>query len=230
MSDAVMKIEGSHQEEVSDKGLLKRLDLAAKRGVDIVASGLGLLVLSPLFAGVALWIKWDSKGPVFYRQRRVGKNEKDFDVFKFRSMLNDSDKDGFITIGGHDPRVTKAGYYIRKYKIDELPQLINVFIGNMSLVGPRPQVRKYVDMYNEEQLKVLEAKPGITDPASIYYRHESEILGEVENPEDYYVNVIMPHKLGLCRDYIKRRNVFTDIKVIFDTFRAVAQKKKGRES
>lgn len=207
------------------KSIVGQIDSALKRGLDILASGMGLLVLSPLFAGVALWIKSDSPGPVFFRQRRVGYRNKDFDVFKFRSMYDDSEKDGFITIGGRDPRVTKSGYYIRKYKIDELPQLINVFMGTMSLVGPRPQVRKYVDLYNEEQLKVLDAKPGITDPASIHYRNESELLGEQEDPEDYYVNVIMPHKLGLCRDYIERRNVLTDVKIIADTLLAVVNKK-----
>lgn len=226
MADCAMDIKGTNPEYISSKKLLKRLDLAAKRGIDILASGLGLVALSPLFAGVALWIKWDSRGPVFYRQRRVGQGEKEFELFKFRSMISNSDRESLLTIGGHDPRVTKAGYYIRKFKIDELPQLINVLRGDMSLVGPRPQVRKYVDLYTEEQLKVLEAKPGITDPASIYYRHESEILSEQKNPEEYYINVIMPHKLGLCRNYIEKRNVLTDMKVIIDTFRAVANHKK----
>lgn len=227
MSGNAIKIMSSREENNSKKNILGKLDSMAKRGLDIVASGLGLVALSPVFAGVALWIKWDSRGPIFYKHKRVGQGSKEFEVIKFRSMLSGSDREGSITIGGHDPRVTKAGYYIRKYKIDELPQLINVFMGEMSLVGPRPQVRKYVDMYSEEQLKVLDAKPGITDPASIYYRHESELLGEQENPEEYYVNVIMPHKLGLCRDYIAKRNVLTDIGVILNTFRAVVKDKKS---
>lgn len=208
------------------KGFWKRFDKVLKRGVDIVGSGTGLLLLSPLFLGVAAWIKWDSRGPVFYRQRRVGKGEKEFDLFKFRSMLNDSDTGCLLTIGGRDSRVTKAGYFIRKYKIDELPQLINVFLGNMSLVGPRPQVRRYVDHYTPEQLKVLDAKPGITDPASIYYRNENVLLGSVkgEKPEDYYVRVIMPHKLGICQEYIDRRNVITDFKIILDTIMGIGEK------
>ena len=137
-----------------------------KRLFDITASGLGLLVLSPLFLILAVWIKLDSPGPVFYRQVRVGRGNKDFRLFKFRSMRVGSDKKGLITVGGHDPRVTRSGYYIRKYKLDELPQLINVFIGDMSLVGPRPEVRKYVDLYTSEQLHVLDVRPGMPTPSS----------------------------------------------------------------
>lgn len=204
----------------------RSVDRVLKRGVDIVGSGAGLVLLSPLFLAVAVWIKWDSKGPVFYRQKRVGRGEKDFDLFKFRSMLSNSDSGSLLTIGGRDSRVTKAGYYIRKYKIDELPQLINVFLGNMSLVGPRPQVRRFVDLYTPEQLHVLDAKPGITDPASIYYRNENVLLGSVkgENPEDYYVRVIMPHKLGICRNYIDKRNIITDFKIILDTIFGIGEK------
>ena len=138
-----------------------------KRLFDIVASGLGLLVLSPLFIIVAIWIKLDSKGPIFYRQVRVGLHNKDFRIFKFRSMRVGADKGSLVTIGGRDPRVTRSGYFIRKFKIDELPQLINVFIGDMSLVGPRPEVRHYVDYWTPEQMHVLDVRPGITDPASI---------------------------------------------------------------
>ena len=146
-----------------------------KRIFDIVMSGLGLICLSPLFLVLAVWIKCDSAGPVFYRQVRVGRGNKDFRLFKFRSMRPDSDKLGLITVGGHDPRVTRSGYYIRKYKLDEFPQLINVFVGDMSLVGPRPEVRKYVDLYTPEQLRVLNVRPGITSLASIRYRNENEI-------------------------------------------------------
>ena len=138
-----------------------------KRFIDIVASGLGLVVLSPVFLILAVWIKLDSRGPVFYRQVRVGKNNQDFRIYKFRSMQVGADKGSLITIGGRDPRVTVSGYYIRKYKLDELAQLINVFIGDMSLVGPRPEVRRYVNLYDEEQKKVLTVRPGITDYASI---------------------------------------------------------------
>ncbi len=188
-----------------------------KRLFDVVASGCGLLILSPVLLGVAAWVKLDSPGPVFFRQVRVGRGGKDFRIFKFRSMRVGSDKKGLITVGGHDARITKSGYFIRKYKIDELPQLINVFIGDMSLVGPRPEVRKYVDLYTAEQRKVLDVRPGITDVASIKYRNENEILGEVENPDEYYVKVIMPDKLRLNLDYIANRSFFKDLGVIFST-------------
>ena len=142
-----------------------------KRLFDIVASGCGLIVLSPLFLILAIWIKFDSKGPVFYRQVRVGRGNKDFRIFKFRSMRVGADKGSLVTIGGRDPRVTRSVYYIRKYKFDELPQLINVFIGDMSLVGPRPEVRHYVNYWTPEQMHVLDVRPGITDPASIKFRN-----------------------------------------------------------
>lgn len=175
-----------------------------KRIFDIVASGLGLLVLSPMFLILSIWIKIDSPGPVFYKQMRVGRNNKDFKLYKFRSMRVGSDKKGLITIGGHDPRITKSGYFIRKYKLDEFPQLINVFIGEMSLVGPRPEVRKYVEMYTEEQMHVLDVRPGITDLASIRYRNENELLEKVENPDKYYVEVIMQDKLSINLEYVEK--------------------------
>lgn len=192
-----------------------------KRLFDIIASGLGLIVLSPLFAVLAVWIKADSKGSVFYRQTRVGRNNKDFRLYKFRSMRPDSDKLGLITIGGHDPRVTRSGYYIRKYKLDEFPQLINVFIGDMSLVGPRPEVRKYVDMYTPEQMHVLDVRPGITSLASIHYRNENEILGKAEDPDRCYIEQVMPEKLAIDLEYVSKANLWTDIKLIFGTFKAI---------
>ena len=152
-----------------------------KRIFDVTASGLGLLLLSPLFLIVAIWIRLDSPGPVFYRQTRVGRYNKDFRLLKFRSMRVGSDKKGLITVGGRDPRVTRSGYWIRKYKLDELPQLINVFKGDMSLVGPRPEVRKYVDLYTTEQLHVLDVRPGITDMASIRYRNENTSSASTSN-------------------------------------------------
>lgn len=188
-----------------------------KRVFDFLASGIGLVILSPVFLFIAVWIKNDSDGPVFYKQTRVGKGNKDFKIFKFRSMRVGADKGSLITVGGHDSRITKSGYFIRKYKIDELPQLINVFIGDMSLVGPRPEVRRYVDYYNEEQLHVLDVRPGITDVASIKYRNENEILGNVNNPDEYYINVIMPDKLKMNIDYIQDRSLLKDIKLIFKT-------------
>ena len=192
-----------------------------KRLFDVTAASIGLLFLSPLFVVVSLWIKLDSRGPVFYKQIRVGRNNKDFKLFKFRSMRPDSDKLGLITVGGHDPRVTRSGYFIRKYKLDEFPQLINVVKGDMSLVGPRPEVRKYVSMYSPEQMKVLSVRPGITDPASIAYRNENEILEGKDNPDDYYVNVIMPDKLRINLEYVNNRSFLKDLKVIFATFKAI---------
>ncbi len=192
-----------------------------KRCFDLLMSGLGLLVLSPLFVLMALWIKCDSKGSVFYRQVRVGRHGKDFRLFKFRSMRVGSDRKGLITVGGHDPRITRSGYFIRKYKLDELPQLINVFIGDMSLVGPRPEVRKYVDLYTPKQRHVLDVRPGITDPASIRYRNENELLGAADDPERYYVDVILPDKLRLNLDYVARHSFGHDLSIIFQTFAAI---------
>ena len=192
-----------------------------KRVFDIIASGLGLVALSPLFAVLAVWIKSDSKGPVFYRQVRVGKDNKDFRLYKFRSMRPDSDKLGLITVGGHDPRVTRSGYYIRKYKLDEFPQLINVFKGDMSLVGPRPEVRKYVDMYTPEQMRVLDVRPGITSLASIRYRNENEILAAAEDPDKAYIEQVMPDKLTIDLEYVGKANLWTDIKLIFSTFKEI---------
>lgn len=192
-----------------------------KRLFDLIASGCGLLVLSPIFLVLAIWVKLDSPGPVFYRQVRVGRGNKDFRLFKFRSMRIGSDKSGLITVGGRDPRVTRSGYYIRKYKLDELPQLINVFLGDMSLVGPRPEVRKYVDMYTPEQMHVLDVRPGITDMASICYRNENELLEKVENPEAYYVGTIMQDKLRINLEYVHNQSFWGDIKLIFKTFGAI---------
>ncbi len=195
-----------------------------KRIFDIVMSGLGLICLSPLFLVLAVWIKCDSVGPVFYRQVRVGRGNKDFRLFKFRSMRPDSDKLGLITVGGHDPRVTRSGYYIRKYKLDEFPQLINVFVGDMSLVGPRPEVRKYVDLYTPEQLRVLNVRPGITSLASIRYRNENEILAKADDPDKAYVEQIMPDKIAIDLEYVENASLTNDIKLIFKTFGEIIRK------
>ncbi len=192
-----------------------------KRVFDIIASGLGLLILSPLFLVIAVWVKLDSPGPVFYKQVRVGRNNKDFYLYKFRSMRVGSDKKGLITVGGRDPRVTRSGYYIRKYKLDEFPQLINVFKGDMSLVGPRPEVRKYVDLYTPEQMHVLEVRPGITDLASIRYRNENELLEQAADPEQYYRDVVMQDKLRINLEYVAGHSFIKDLKIIFMTFKAV---------
>ncbi len=189
-----------------------------KRAFDIIASGLGLIVLSPLFLVLAIWIKLDSKGPVFYRQVRVGYKNKDFRIFKFRSMRVGADKGSLVTIGGHDPRVTRSGYFIRKFKFDELPQLINVFLGDMSLVGPRPEVRHYVDYWTPEQMHVLDVRPGITDPASIKFRNENELMEKAEDPEKYYIEVIMQEKIKLYLEYVEKHSFLYDIGLIFKTF------------
>ncbi len=192
-----------------------------KRLFDIIASSIGLIILSPVFLLLAIWIKLDSKGPVFYRQTRVGKDNKDFRLYKFRSMRPDSDKHGLITVGGRDPRVTRSGYFIRKYKLDEFPQLINVFLGQMSLVGPRPEVRKYVDMYTPEQMNVLSVKPGITSLASIRYRNENEILAQADDPDRCYIEKVMPDKLEIDLQYVNQASFLNDIKLIFSTFKAI---------
>lgn len=188
-----------------------------KRIADILFSLFGLLVLLPFFVVIAIVIAIDSKGGVFFLQTRVGKNNKDFKLFKFRTMRVDAESKGQLTIGGRDNRITKAGYFLRKYKLDELPQLLNVLIGDMSLVGPRPEVRKYVDMYTAEQLQVLSVKPGITDYASIKYADESELLAKAENPEQFYIQTVMPDKLAINLQYIKNRSFGADIAILFKT-------------
>ena len=188
------------------------------RFCDIVLSCLGLLLLSPLFAVVAVWIVIDNPGPIFYRQMRVGKDGKDFGLLKFRSMRVGADKSSLITIGEHDSRITRAGYYIRKYKLDELPQLWNVLTGDMSLVGPRPEVRKYVDMYTDEQRLVLSVRPGITDYASIEYIDENRLLAQAEDPDRTYIEEIMPAKIAMNMRYIEHQTLGEYLKIIFLTF------------
>jgi len=188
-----------------------------KRLFDILASLIGLILLSPFLVLISLAVAITSGFPVFYLQTRVGKNNVDFKLFKFRSMANNSDKKGLLTVGGRDPRITSVGYFLRKYKLDELPQLFNVLFGSMSLVGPRPEVRKYVDMYNEEQKKVLSVQPGITDYASLDYINENELLAKSQNPEETYIKEVMPAKLQLNLKYINEAGLATDLKLIFKT-------------
>ena len=188
------------------------------RFFDVIFSLLGIIILSPIFIILYIAISLESKGGGFYKQKRVGKNGKDFFVFKFRSMRTGADKNGLITVGGRDPRITKTGYFIRKYKLDELPQLFNVLKGDMSLVGPRPEVRKYVDLYNDDQRKVLSVRPGVTDYASIEYVDENEILGNTDDPDRAYVEIIMPDKIGFNMKYINNQSVSEYFKIIFLTF------------
>ena len=188
-----------------------------KRLFDILASGIGIIILSPVLLIIALRIKTGSDGPVFFKQVRVGKDGKEFEILKFRTMVVDAEKMGRQITVGADNRITKVGGFLRKYKLDELPQLFNVFKGDMSLVGPRPEVPRYVKLYTEEQRKVLNVKPGITVLASIRYRDENELLGQAENPDEFYINTIMPDKLALNLEYINKSNVFYDIYIIIET-------------
>ena len=189
----------------------------AKRFFDLLVSTVMLVLLNPLLLVLALAVKFSSKGPVFYMQERIGKNENPFRIFKFRTMFLDADKKGLLTVGGRDPRVTPVGYFLRKYKLDELPQLFNVVLGEMSLVGPRPEVKRYVEMYSVEQKKVLEVNPGITDYASIEYANENELLGKADDPEKMYVEEIMPAKLKLNLKYLREQSFLVDLKIIFKT-------------
>ena len=195
-----------------------------KRIFDIVLSTIGLIIVLPFFIIIGLAIIFDSKGGIFYIQKRVGQFNKDFNLLKFRTMGIGASKFGLLTVGNKDSRVTKVGYFLRKYKIDELPQLINVFLGDMSFVGPRPEVRKYVDLYTIEQQEVLSMKPGITDYASIQFRNENELLSKVEDPEKYYIEHIMPEKLKINLIYFKNVSIFTDFKILFLTLRVIFSK------
>lgn len=193
------------------------------RFFDIIFSIMGLVILSPLFIVLYLLIRIESKGGGFYSQERIGKNGKPFKLYKFRSMRIGSDKKGLITIGEKDNRITKTGFILRKYKLDELPQLWNVFIGDMSLVGPRPEVKKYTDLYTEEQKQVLHVRPGITDWASIKYVDENKILGESKTPDEVYVNLIMPNKIKLNMVYIQNQTLGEYFKIIFTTFKEIVR-------
>lgn len=188
-----------------------------KRIFDLLFVVPGLLILSPILLFIALWIMMDSRGGVFYRQIRVGKDGKDFKIFKFRTMHENADQLGLLTVGGRDPRITRAGYILRKYKLDELPQLLNVLNGTMSLVGPRPEVRKYVNLYNAEQLKVLNVKPGITDRASILFRNENDLLAKAADPEQFYIQEVMPEKLKMNLAYIENQSLINDLQIILQT-------------
>ena len=187
------------------------------RFFDIIFSAVGLIVLSPLFLILLIIIKLDSKGGGFFTQERIGKNGIPFKLYKFRTMRQNSDKEGLITVGGHDSRITKAGYFLRKYKLDELPQLWNVLIGDMSLVGPRPEVEKYTKLYTEQQRKVLSVRPGITDWASIKYVDENVILGQSTDPDRAYIDQIIPEKIRYNMIWIDNQSVTEYFKIIFMT-------------
>lgn len=192
-----------------------------KRILDVISSILVILALSPVWLVIAMLVAVESPGGVFYKQIRVGRNNRDFYLYKFRTMRVGADKKGLLTVGERDSRITRVGYFLRKYKIDEFPQLLNVLKGDMSVVGPRPEVRKYVEMYTPEQLKVLAVRPGLTDYASIKYVNENEVLAAAENPEKTYIEEIMPAKLQLNLQYIENQSVFEDVKLIFATIKAI---------
>ena len=192
-----------------------------KRIFDVVFSLIGIIILLPFYIIISILILLSGKGGVLYNQERVGRNSVIFKVFKFRTMRPDSFSKGALTVGSRDPRITEVGYYLRKYKLDELPQLFNVLFGDMSFVGPRPEVKKYTDLYNEEQRKVLSVRPGITDYASIKFRNENDLLAASDEPEQLYIDEIMPEKLALNMKYIQDNTIFKDIKIIFDTFYTV---------
>ena len=185
---------------------------------DIFLSLAFIVLLLPVFIIISIWIMIDSRGGVFYLQSRVGKNNRDFRMYKFRSMRPESDTFGLLTIGDHDPRVTRAGKFLRKTKLDELPQMLNILKGNMSFVGPRPEVRKYVELYSAEQMKVLSVRPGLTDYASLEYIDEDSILGQSDDPDRVYITVIMPAKLELNLKYIRERSFTTDLTIMMKTF------------
>jgi len=201
-----------------------------KRGFDIIAALLGLIVLAPLFAIVAVLIKADSAGPVFFRQERIGKGFHPFWIYKFRTMTQDAPLTGGVLTTGVDPRITRAGHLLRQTKIDELPQLINVLRGDMSLVGPRPEVRRYVELFRHHYDMILAVRPGITDLASLKYRDEAAILARFENPEAEYVRHILPDKIWLAEEYIRRSSLVFDLIVIFKTFmKLISRRNSGQD-
>ena len=191
-----------------------------KRIFDIILSLFGLIILLPFMLIIAIFIKLDSKGPVFFKQLRVTKNRREFKIFKYRTMRVGSDKYSQITVG-KDDRITKIGSFLRKYKLDEIPQLINVLIGDMSLVGPRPEVPKYVALYTDEQKEILKVRAGITDYASIEFSNENDLLASEEDPEKAYIKKVMPKKIELNKKYISEISMLTDIKIILLTIKKI---------
>ncbi len=195
-----------------------------KRIFDFIFSLIGLLLLSPILILISILIKLDSRGPVLFIQNRVGKNNVDFNIYKFRTMCMASETKGLLTLGNNDSRITKIGYFLRRYKIDEFPQLINVLKGDMSFVGPRPELRYYVNFYTDDDMKIYQVRPGITGLASLKYRNEVELLKAAKNPEEYFIKTIIPDKLRFNKIYIKKRNFFFDLKLILMTIVKVITK------
>ena len=198
--------------------------MVTKRIFDVLMSFTGILMILPLLIFIAIMVVLDSKGGVIYSQNRVGRNKVNFKLFKFRTMKLGADKGSLLTIGNHDQRITKSGYWLRKYKLDELPQLFNIFLGDMSFVGPRPEVIKYVALYNMQQQRVLSVKPGLTDWASLAFIDENQLLVKAENPEMYYINHIIPLKINQNLRYIDHHNLWIDIKIILLTIKSILAK------
>ncbi len=194
-----------------------------KRFFDILFALVGLLLLGVPMLIISIFIVSESKGGIFFRQVRIGKNKKSFKIFKFRTMRVGADKKGLLTVGGRDPRVTKTGFVLRKYKLDELPQLLNILLGDMSFVGPRPEVNKYVQLYNEDQNQVFQVRPGLTDYASLEYIDENELLGKSKDPERTYIEEIMPEKLKLNLKYIEEKSLLTDVIIILKTIKKIVK-------
>ena len=188
-----------------------------KRLFDILSSFFVLIHIWPFMLIIAMLVVFSGRGGVFFTQKRVGRNEKEFKLYKFRTMRLDSEQKGQLTVGGDDPRITKAGRLLRRFKLDELPQLLNVLAGSMSVVGPRPEVSKYTNMYTPEQKKVLSVRPGLTDYASIEYIDENDLLGQSQDPEKTYIDEVMPAKLKLNLKYIEEQGFLTDLRIIFKT-------------
>jgi lipopolysaccharide/colanic/teichoic acid biosynthesis glycosyltransferase len=193
--------------------------------LDVIAASAGLIVLGPLFALVALLIRADSPGPAFFRQERIGKGFRPFWMYKFRTMVSDAPRRGGALTASGDPRITHVGGILRQMKIDELPQLINILRGDMSLVGPRPEVRKYVDLFHKNYETILTVRPGITDPASLKYRDESAILAKSKDPEEEYIQRILPDKIRLGEDYVRQSSFALDMALILKTILAVISRR-----
>lgn len=215
-----MTLQGERMEQGSAANFL---DNVLRRTFDVSASSVGLLLLSPVLLIAALLVKLSSPGPILFRQVRVGLKGKPFEILKFRTMRTDAERVGGQLTVGDDPRITPIGKVLRKWKLDEFPQLINVVRGEMALVGPRPEVPRYVELYSPAQRRVLDVRPGITDPASVAFRSESELMGNHPDPERFYIEEIMPEKLRLNIEYLNRRTLLTDLGVIFGTLRAVSK-------
>lgn len=198
-----------------------------KRSFDILASLVGLIVLSPCFVICSILVKLTSTGPVYFLQERMGRNFQPFKIKKFRTMVQNAPSLGGQLTAGRDPRITTVGHFLRKTKLDELPQLINVLVGDMSFVGPRPEVRKYVERYRSDYEELLKVRPGITDLASLKYRHETEILGQYPDPEQAYVDVVLPDKIALGKEYIRRSSLLFDLKLIMMTVLRMSEQGPG---